>query len=147
MAAGKAVDFIRRHRDGRAPYFLEVAVYGPHSQLDAAVPGPAAVPLGLRRPSAGRTVPTGGNCGPKACGDLTLDDLVGYGDPRADNAPTYLNADGTTARRRLAHQRQDPAHRRAGADALPRPRADGAVDRPDDRADPRGGRARTPTWC
>jgi hypothetical protein len=26
-----------------------------------------------------------------------LDDLVGYGDPREDNAPTYLRPDGTTA--------------------------------------------------
>ena len=39
VAADKAIDFIQRHRDQDAPYFLEVAVYGPHSQLDAAYPG------------------------------------------------------------------------------------------------------------
>ena len=96
VAADKAVDFIQRHRDEDAPYFLEVAVYGPHSQLDAAYPGQPQFPSAMAdRAPAGQ--PTGGNCGLKACGDLTLADLVGYGDPRADNAPTYLNADGTTS--------------------------------------------------
>ena len=95
VAADKAVDFIRRHRDQEEPYFLEVAVYGPHSQLNAAYPGQPQFPSAMAdRAPAGQ--PTGGNCGLKPCGDLTLADLVGYGDPRADNAPTYLDADGTT---------------------------------------------------
>ena len=95
VAADKAVDFIERHRDEDAPYFLEVAVYGPHSQLNAAYPGQPQFPSAMAdRAPAGQ--PTGGNCGLKACGDLTLADLVGYGDPREDNAPTYLRPDGTT---------------------------------------------------
>ena len=50
--------------------------------------------------------PTGGNCGTKACGDLTLGDLKGYGDPREDNAPTYLRRNGTRPGAGLADQRR-----------------------------------------
>jgi arylsulfatase A-like enzyme len=86
VAADKAVDFIRRHRDQEEPYFLEVAVYGPHSQLNAAYPGQPQFPSAMAdRAPAGQ--PTGGNCGLKPCGDLTLADLVGYGDPRAATRP------------------------------------------------------------
>jgi arylsulfatase A-like enzyme len=47
------------------------------------------------RPSA--TGPArGGNCGLRRCGELKVTDLVGYNDPREDNAPTYLHGDGTT---------------------------------------------------
>ncbi len=96
VAADKAIAFIERHRDEDAPYFLEIATYGPHSQLDAAYPGSPQFPSAMAdRAPAGN--PTGGNCGLKTCGELTLADLVGYGDPRDDNAPTYLRPDGSTA--------------------------------------------------
>ena len=96
VAADLAVGFIEEHRDDQAPYFLEVATYGPHSQLNAAYPNSPQFPSAFAdRAPAGD--PTGGNCGRKACGDLTLDDLVGYADPREDNAPTYLHDDGTTS--------------------------------------------------
>ena len=97
VAADKAVAFIQKHEQDEAPYFLEVATYGPHGQLSAAYPN-------LNSPFppafADQTTPddpVGGNCGVSSCGELTLDDLVGYGDPRDDNAPTYLRPDGTTA--------------------------------------------------
>ena len=62
VAADKAIDFIERHRDEGAPYFLEVAVYGPHSQLDAAYPDQPQFPSAMAdRAPAGE--PTGGNCG------------------------------------------------------------------------------------
>ena len=96
VAADLAVGFIEKHRDDRAPYFLEVATYGPHSQLNAAYPNSPQFPSAFAdRAPAGD--PTGGNCGLNACGDLTLDDLVGYADPREDNVPTYLDDDGTTS--------------------------------------------------
>jgi hypothetical protein len=43
-----------------------------------------------------RPTHVGGNCGAKACSRLMLRDLKGYGDPRGDNAPTYLRRDGRT---------------------------------------------------
>ncbi|KQY56392.1 hypothetical protein ASD66_02050 [Nocardioides sp. Root151] len=96
VAADKAIDFIERHDDEDAPYFLEIATYGPHSQLQAAYPDSPQFPSAFAdRAPAGD--PTGGNCGLAACGDLTLDDLVGYGDDRTDNAPTYLHRDGRTS--------------------------------------------------
>ena len=99
VASDLAVGFIEEHRDDQAPYFLEVATYGPHSQLNAAYPNSPQFPSAFAdRAPAGD--PTGGNCGRKACGDLTLDDLVGYGDPREDNAPTYLTTTAPRAPRR-----------------------------------------------
>ena len=95
VAAQKAVAFIRRHRSGGAPYFLEVAVFGPHYQLDAAYRGQPLFPSAMAdRAPVGN--PGGGNCGPRACSRLRLSDLVGYDDARGDNAPTYLLPDGTT---------------------------------------------------
>ena len=96
VASDLALEYIERHRDDTDPYFLEIATYGPHSQLAAAYPG-----LNSNFPPAFADAttpdnPTGGNCGLSPCGDLALDDLVGYGDPRDDNAPSYLRADGTT---------------------------------------------------
>jgi arylsulfatase A-like enzyme len=95
VAADKAIAFIAKHAGDRRPYFLEVAVYGPHAQLAPAYPGQHMFPAAMAdRPS--RLHP-GGNCGAKACADLRLKDLKGYGDPREDNQPTYLRADGSTA--------------------------------------------------
>ena len=93
----RAVDFVRKHRGGSKPYFLEVATFGPHAQMSKAYrdnpPFPSA--FADRAPKGD---PTGGNCGTRSCADLTLKDLKGYGDPRGDNAPTYLKSDGTTRR-------------------------------------------------
>ncbi|MGH3307027.1 MAG: hypothetical protein ACRDOX_04995, partial [Nocardioides sp.] len=95
VASNKAVDFIQRHEREDAPYFLEVATYAPHAQLKQMYPdNPVFPPAFKDRAPAGD--PTGGNCGTSECGDLTLDDLVGYNDPRGDNAPTYLREDGST---------------------------------------------------
>ena len=97
VAADKAVRFIKRHRDDADPYFLEVAVYGPHSQMAAAYPHQPQFPSAMAdRAPAGH--PKGGNCGLKACRDLAITDLLGYDDPRWNNRPTYLHADGSTTR-------------------------------------------------
>ena len=95
VAARKAVTFIKRHRREARPYFLEVAVYSPHYRLDAAYPRTPLFPSAMadRAPAWN---PLGGNCGLKACEDLTIADLIGYDDARGDNAPTYLMRDGST---------------------------------------------------
>ena len=84
-----AVRFVQQHRSDAKPYFLEVATYAPHAQLSKAYPdNPPFPPAFADRAPAGD--PNGGNCGMKLCRQLTLRDLRGYDDPRADNAPTYL---------------------------------------------------------
>lgn len=92
-----ALDFIRRHRPEEEPYFLEISAYGPHSRLGHHYPGLDTwfPPAFADQAPAGD--PTGGDCGRFDCGELTLSDLVGYGDDRADNAPTYLGRDGRTS--------------------------------------------------
>jgi arylsulfatase A-like enzyme len=97
VEARNAVSFIRQHRDDTQPYFLEVATYAPHAQMHKAYPDNPPFPPAFRdRPPKGD--PSGGNCGAKSCSQLSLRDLVGYADPRHDNAPTYLHQDGTTSR-------------------------------------------------
>lgn len=59
VAADRAVGFLRRHRGEHAPYFLEVATYGPHAQVGRAYrdnptfppPSPTA-PRGVTPPEA-----------------------------------------------------------------------------------------------
>lgn len=88
VMADKAVAFLRKHRDDRAPYFLEVSTYATHSSLRRAWPGEPRFPAAFRdRPHAGRP---GGNCGAVACSSLGTDDLVGYEDDRRDNAPVRV---------------------------------------------------------
>jgi len=96
VASDRAVDFLRKHRDARKPYFLEVATYGPHAQMTHAYADNPPFPSAFadRAPQGD---PEGGNCGTRPCGALTLRDLKGYGDPRGDNAPTYLRRNGTTS--------------------------------------------------
>ncbi len=95
-ASRDAVAFVRDHRDDTRPYFLEVATYAPHAQLEKAYRDDPPFPSAFAdRPPPGD--PTGGNCGLKACSRLSLRDLPGYGDPRRDNRPTYLHGDGTTS--------------------------------------------------
>lgn len=93
--ADRAVEFIENHRDEEAPYFLAVAPYAPHGAIKPPPGDPVFPPAMSDRAPAGN--PLGGNCGAVACGDLTLGDLVGYDDPRGDNAPTYLHDDGSTS--------------------------------------------------
>ena len=86
-----ALEFIREHRDDRAPYFLEVATYGPHSRV-----GPRPhYPRDPGFPPAFRDRKGDGNCGPVPCASLGPDDLPGFADPTDDNAPRW--ADGTPA--------------------------------------------------
>lgn len=92
VAQDSALDFIERNRAGDKPYFLEIATYGPHSSLKRAWPDEPIFPPAFQdRPS--KTNPEG-NCGLVECSDLTSKDLVGYDDPREDNAPTYLGRKG-----------------------------------------------------
>jgi arylsulfatase A-like enzyme len=95
VASDRAVDFVRKHRGGSKPYFLEVATYGPHAGMSKSYRDSPPFPSAFAD-RAPKGDPTGGNCGTRPCGDLTLKDLKGYGDPRADNAPTYLKSNGTT---------------------------------------------------
>ncbi len=95
VTAERAARFIRGHRDDASPYFLEVATYGPHAQMRKAYPRNPSFPSAFAD-RAPKGHPRGGNCGTRTCGALTLRDLKGYGDPREDNAPTYLRRDGTT---------------------------------------------------
>ena len=97
VMADDAVHFVEQHRDDTRPYFLEVATYAPHAQMERAYPDNPPFPSAFvdRAPKGD---PTGGNCGTKPCSALTLRDLKGYDDPRRDNAPTYLHRDGTTSR-------------------------------------------------
>lgn len=92
-----ALDFITRHRDDEEPYFLEIATYGPHSRLGHHYPGLDTWFPPAFADQAPADDPEGGNCGRVECADLTLTDLVGYGDDRSDNAPTYLGRGGGTS--------------------------------------------------
>jgi arylsulfatase A-like enzyme len=96
VTARKAVAFLEERRHDDAPYFLEVATYAPHGQIEKAYPDSPQFPSAFRD-RAPEGDPTGGNCGTRPCGELGLDDLVGYDDPREDNAPTYLLPGGRTA--------------------------------------------------
>ncbi|HWM75141.1 MAG TPA: sulfatase-like hydrolase/transferase, partial [Nocardioides sp.] len=86
-----ALEFIREHQDDRAPYFLEVATYGPHSRVGPRphYPGDPGFPPAFRDRKGD------GNCGLVPCASLGLDDLPGFGDPVADNAPRRV--DGSPA--------------------------------------------------
>ena len=95
VTADRAARFLRSHRDDTSPYFLEVATYGPHSQLSKAYPDNPSFPSAFAD-RAPKGKPTGGNCGTRPCGALTLRDLKGYDDPRENNTPTYLRRNGTT---------------------------------------------------
>ncbi|KQZ68693.1 hypothetical protein ASD66_15570 [Nocardioides sp. Root151] len=90
-----ALDFIERHTPDDAPFYLEVAPYGPHSRVDGDTPWPDE-PLfpPAMRDRTGHAGPLG-NCGRVDCSDLDLDDLVGFGDDQSDNLPVH--ADGTPA--------------------------------------------------
>ncbi len=94
--ADRAERFLRSQRDAKKPYFLEVATYGPHAQMNHAYKDNPTFPSAFAD-RAPKGDPTGGNCGTKACGRLTLRDLKGYDDPRDDNRPTYLRRNGSTA--------------------------------------------------
>ena len=65
------MDFLRKHRDESKPYFLEVATYGPHAQMTKAYPDNPPFPSAFAD-RAPKGDPTGGNCGTRPCGALTL---------------------------------------------------------------------------
>lgn len=87
-----AMDFLSRGEAADAPYFLEVALYAPHNrtQPHGYYPGDPLFPPMFRDREGER------GCGRVACSKLTVDDLTGYGDNRADNRPRTAN--GTKAR-------------------------------------------------
>ena len=94
VIADRAVDFIREHEAGTAPYLLAVAPYAAHSRttLEPHYPGdPGFPPAFADRPTATRP----GNCGLVRCADLDARDLPGWADDQADNGP--VRADGTPA--------------------------------------------------
>ncbi len=80
----------RRHRDGDAPYFLEVAPYAPHNrtQPQPYYPGDPVFPPTFRdRPAAAARATAGRWPAPS----LTTRDLPGFGDDRRDNRPRKAN--------------------------------------------------------
>ena len=90
-----ALSFIRDHERSTRPYFLMVAPHAPHvAHGEPAYPGePNFPPAFADRPTGAG----GGNCGPDPCSTVGLDELVGWDDPRADNAPTFLDQEGLTS--------------------------------------------------
>lgn len=78
-----AMDFLTRGEVADAPYFLEVALYAPHNrtQAEGYYPGDPLFPPMFRDREGERS------CGRVACSKLTIADLPGYGDTRADNRP------------------------------------------------------------
>lgn len=96
VMSDRALDFLHRQRDSSKPYFLEVATYGPHAQMQHAYPDNPTFPSAFadRAPKGDFA---GGNCGTLSCGRLTLKDLKGYADPRGDNRPVYLHRNGSTS--------------------------------------------------
>jgi N-acetylglucosamine-6-sulfatase len=97
LIGDQAIRFITSKQVTAKPYFLEIAVYAPHSRIigdPMAYPDdPFFPPMFRDRPGPGRPL---GNCGLVGCGQLTVADLPGWHDDRADNVPRH--ADGTRAR-------------------------------------------------
>lgn len=87
-----AMDFLAKGEAGDAPYFLEVALYAPHNrtQPQGYYPGDPLFPPMFRDRAGERS------CGRVVCSKLTVDDLTGFGDTRADNRPR--TASGKRAR-------------------------------------------------
>ncbi len=79
----RALELITQGEAADAPYFLEVSLYAPHNrtQQEGYYPGDPLFPPMFRDREGERS------CGRVACSKLTVDDLPGYGDPRADNRP------------------------------------------------------------
>jgi N-acetylglucosamine-6-sulfatase len=93
----EALDFIADHEDDKAPYFLQVAPYAPHSRVNPRphyVGDPFFPPAYRDRPQPG--LPSG-NCGAVSCASLTLRDLPGYGDPQRDNRPRRFDGNPAPA--------------------------------------------------
>ena len=78
-----ALDFLRAGEAADAPYFLEVSLYAPHNRTrpEGHYPGDPLFPPMFRDRDGERS------CGRVVCSKLTVDDLPGYGDRRADNRP------------------------------------------------------------
>ncbi len=87
-----ALDFLTKGEAADAPYFLEVALYAPHNRTQAQgyYPGDPLFPPMFRDREGERS------CGRVVCSKLTVDDLTGFADSRADNRPR--TASGKPAR-------------------------------------------------
>ena len=89
VIGGLATKFLREHRGDRRPFFLEVAPYAPHGRVDdhPAYAGESLFPAAFRdQPRGSKRL---GDCGLVACRSLTVRDLPGFGDRRADNRPDF----------------------------------------------------------
>ncbi len=87
----EALRFLRQHRGDRAPYFLQVAPFAPHSR----VVRDGHYPTDPRFPPAFRDRGGVDTCGPVPCPSIGSDDLPGRGDDLTDNAPRHR--DGSVA--------------------------------------------------
>ena len=124
-------DFIRRHGDDEAPYFLEVAPYGPHSRTRCGVATTPATPCSPPCSATGPATAPGRELRPALVPGTRHEDLPGYGKASADNSPKDPQRE---RRPSLVHRvPPEPPQRPAG---LARPSPDGAVHRPDDAANP-----------
>jgi N-acetylglucosamine-6-sulfatase len=87
-----AMDFLTAGEAADAPYFLELALYAPHNrtQPKGHYDGDPLFPPMFRDREGERS------CGRVACSKLTVADLPGFGDRRADNRPRTV--DGKPAR-------------------------------------------------
>jgi len=87
----EALRFLRRHRTDRAPYFLQVAPFAPHSRVvrDGHYRTDPRFPPPFRDRGGDDT------CGPVPCSSIDSDDLPGRDDDLTDNAPRYR--DGSVA--------------------------------------------------
>ena len=95
VMANWGVDFIKRHKGGAKPYFLEISTYGTHSRTfgSAHKDDPLFPPAYADRPGHTKKY---GNCGLVACTRMNVRNLPGFNDDRIDNTPVY--PDGTRAK-------------------------------------------------
>jgi arylsulfatase A-like enzyme len=90
----QALEFLEEQNVDGAPYFLEIAPFGPHSRTNREPhysDDPVFPPAFADRP--GHHDRKGGNCGLVRCADLTVDDLAGFGDDTGDNAPRWKDGE------------------------------------------------------
>jgi arylsulfatase A-like enzyme len=120
-----ALDFIRGHRDDAAPFFLEIAPYAPHSAIGEPPPyddEPLFPPAFRDRPGPGSPY---GNCGLVRCGELTAEDLPGFGE-MPDNR-SYVEYDSRAPK--VDFQGHELTEERAETDLRNRARMAQSIDR------------------
>ena len=89
VIADRAVSLARSYERAGTPYLLHVAPYAAHARnADPVFPGEPVFPPAFRDRGGVRSPQ--GECGPRACGRLSVRDLPGYGDDPRDNRPVRL---------------------------------------------------------